>query len=141
MTWIVDLDGTLTLRSARDWHDWHRVEEDSPHSPVVTVVRALAAVGRPITFMSGRMEQARAATVRWLHTHLCLPEVGLCICTNPFYMRADGDYRPDEVIKRELFEKHYADVEVEGVIDDRNRVVSMWREIGLVCLQVADGDF
>ena len=27
------------------------------------------------------------------------------------------------------------------VLDDRNQVVDMWRDIGLTCLQVADGNF
>ena len=27
------------------------------------------------------------------------------------------------------------------VLDDRNQVVKMWRENGLTCLQVAEGDF
>ena len=30
---------------------------------------------------------------------------------------------------------------VKFVLDDRNRVVEMWRSLGLTCLQVADGDF
>jgi hypothetical protein len=30
---------------------------------------------------------------------------------------------------------------IEYVLDDRNQVVDMWRSIGLICLQVAEGDF
>jgi hypothetical protein len=58
-------------------------------------------------------------------------------------MRRDGDTRPDQVIKRELFKRRVQGLfEVEGVIDDRSKVVRMWREqLGLTCLQVAPGDF
>ena len=48
-----------------------------------------------------------------------------------------------------LNDKHYADydpedmdeAEVVGVFDDRQKVVDMWREIGLTCMQVAPGNF
>ena len=31
--------------------------------------------------------------------------------------------------------------DVFAVFDDRNQVVDMWRDNGLTCFQVADGDF
>lgn len=31
--------------------------------------------------------------------------------------------------------------EILCVLDDRNKVVKMWRELGLTCLQMAEGDF
>ncbi|WP_446680100.1 phosphatase domain-containing protein [Cellulomonas biazotea] len=31
--------------------------------------------------------------------------------------------------------------DVIGVVDDRRSVVEMWRSRGLVCFQVAEGDF
>lgn len=138
MVWIVDIDGTLALRGDRSPFDWKRVGEDAPNRPVVTVVRALMASGQEIRYMSGRMEQCRDETVAWLRRHvmsLTLP--------SDLWMRADGDCRPDQVVKRELYEKHVQGVhEVEGVIDDRAKVVRMWRdELGLTVLQCADGDF
>ena len=41
----------------------------------------------------------------------------------------------DDVI---LFKDKY---NIKYVIDDRNQVVKMWRELGLTVLQVADGNF
>ena len=137
MAWIVDIDGTLALRGDRSPYDWGRVGEDQPNTPVVTVVRALTRDGNQIRYMSGRMEQCRHATVMWLRrfvTDGVLPA--------HLWMRANGDMRPDDVVKRELYEEHVRGLlDIEGVIDDRNRVVSMWRSIGLTCLQVADGNF
>ena len=57
-------------------------------------------------------------------------------------MRANGDYRADDVIKAEIFQEHILPrYSVAAVVDDRNRVVNMWRSLGLICLQVAEGDF
>jgi hypothetical protein len=46
------------------------------------------------------------------------------------------------VVKREIYRnliepKH----NVWFVLDDRNSVVKMWREIGLTCLQVEEGNY
>ena len=61
----------------------------------------------------------------------------------PLLMRKDGDNRPDQIVKRELYERHVQGLyEIEGVLDDRDRVVAMWRnDLGLTCLQVAPGAF
>ena len=57
-------------------------------------------------------------------------------------MRQNSDRRPDDVIKAEIYETciepYY---NVLYVFDDRDRVVKMWREKGLTCLQVAEGNF
>lgn len=39
---------------------------------------------------------------------------------------------------RALVAPRYA---VLGVVDDRTKAVRMWRRLGLICLQVAEGDF
>jgi len=58
------------------------------------------------------------------------------------YMRTEGDYRDDAVVKYELYVQYIAPTfDVAVVLDDRNRVVRMWRQVGLTCLQVEDGDF
>tara|TARA_R110002020_G_scaffold227539_13_gene438195 strand:+ start:10087 stop:10632 length:546 start_codon:yes stop_codon:yes gene_type:complete len=58
------------------------------------------------------------------------------------YMREEGDNRKDSIVKREMYEEyikpHY---NVKLVLDDRNQVVDMWRELGLPCWQVAAGNF
>ena len=140
MAWLCDIDGTLALRGDRSPFDWARVGEDGANKPVITVARLLAGKSGLI-FMSGRMEQCRGETRLWLHTFVCEPS--LCTCKMPLVMRKDGDNRPDQIVKRELYERRVQGVyEVEGVLDDRDRVVKMWREeLGLTCLQVAPGNF
>jgi hypothetical protein len=140
MAWLCDIDGTLALRGDRSPYDWSRVGEDAPNRPVITVARALAARSGLI-FMSGRMEQCRELTRMWLHSNVCDQRNDMC--AYPLLMRKDGDNRPDQIVKRELYERRVVGLyEVEGVLDDRDRVVKMWREeLGLTCLQVAPGNF
>lgn len=133
---LVDIDGTVALHQGhRDPYDWRTAEGDLPNRAVVTVVKALRGAGFEIVFFSGRPESAREITLRWLDTHLGFS--GLLL------LRADGDYRRDAVVKRELFDNFVAGrFDVLAVIDDRRQVVDMWRlDLGLTCFQVAPGDF
>jgi hypothetical protein len=53
-----------------------------------------------------------------------------------------GDMRNDSIVKEEIYEEHIKPrFNVRFVLDDRDRVVKMWRENGLKVLQVAEGDF
>ena len=57
-------------------------------------------------------------------------------------MRKEGDFRRDSIVKQEIYEQHIKDkYVVEFVLDDRDLVVSKWRELGLKCLQVQPGAF
>lgn len=139
-TVIVDVDGTIALRDgpgARGPYDYHRVSEDTPNRPVIAVVEALARAGNEIVFLSGReaVPGCYDDTAAWIEAHLDIDRFEL-------YLRAHGDHREDFIIKRELFEAHLAGRNILAVIDDRTQVVRMWRgDLGLTCLQVADGDF
>lgn len=55
------------------------------------------------------------------------------------FMRADGDHRPDHIVKPELV-SHLLH-KIEMVFEDRQVMVDKWRELGLTCLQVAKGDY
>jgi hypothetical protein len=136
IAWLVDVDGTLALSRHRNPYDWRRSGTDLPNLPVVTVVQALSAhlSVSAIVAISGREEQARLLTARWLQAQ-GVPYTELLL-------RPNGDQRSDDVVKEELFrtqiEPRYC---VAGVIDDRDRVVKMWRRLGLVCFQVSEGLF
>lgn len=57
-------------------------------------------------------------------------------------MRAQYDRRRDDVIKRAIFETHIKGVyDVSLALDDRDRVVALWRSLGITCLQVDVGNF
>lgn len=132
---VVDIDGTLALHAGRDPYDWHSAGGDVPNEPVAAVLRALAASGLAVIYVSGRPEGAREVTERWLADH-----VGL---HGELHLRQELDDRRDALVKREIYETRIRHrYEVVVVLDDRDQVVRMWRdELGLTCLQVAYGDF
>jgi len=133
--YIFDIDGTLALMNGRSPYDWSRAGEDLPNVPVIAVLRALLQQGHKAGFASGRKERARYPTELWLLANIVvLPHIEY------LWMRADDDDRPDEVVKREIYVNHIEPFfEIPGVFDDRNKIVAMWRSLGLTCFQVNDG--
>jgi hypothetical protein len=112
-----------------------RVGEDTPNGPVIEAVRAMHAAGHRVIFCSGRSDDARPATERWLAGHVGVPYDAL-------HMRRTGDNRRDSVVKGEIFDRKIRDrYHVVGVFDDRQQVVRMWRARGLPVFQVAEGNF
>lgn len=135
-TWIFDVDGTLALIGDRSPYDMRNVSIDTPHHPVVMAAQALAA--HPdvdaLLVVSGRDETARRATEAWL-TFNGIP-------FDRLLLRRKGDQRADHIVKAEIYDDHIAPhYDVIGVVDDRRSVVEMWRSRGLICFQVAEGDF
>jgi hypothetical protein len=132
---MVDIDGTVALMHGRSPYDESRVGDDRPNPPVVAAVRAMHAAGHRVIFCSGRTEDCRDATERWLAEHVGVPYEAL-------HMRAAGDIRKDAVVKAELFDTHIrAGYHVVAVFDDRRQVVEAWRALGLTVFQVAEGNF
>jgi hypothetical protein len=59
---------------------------------------------------------------------------------NHLRMRAAGDFSKDEELKRQWIEEYKLE-HILCVFDDRQKVVDMWRSLGLACFQVASEDF
>lgn len=131
---ICDIDGTVAINDGHRGHyEYGKVKDDKPSTPILQLVRDLSA-GFPILFLSGREDSCKGQTTAWLNDHFGRPF--------ELHMRPTGDHRPDYLIKSELFDAHVRDrYSVNLVLDDRNQVVRLWRDLGLTCLQVADGDF
>lgn len=141
---IFDIDGTLADITHRRHHvatkpkNWPAFQKaahlDTPHEPVAVIARSLGTLAHRIILCSGRGEQERPVTEAFLEKYQ--------IPYRALYMRAEGDYRHDDIIKGELLDRILADgYRPEFVFDDRTRVVKMWRERGLMCAQVNEGDF
>jgi predicted kinase len=129
---LCDIDGTLAHMYERSPYDWHKVGTDNPDKAVIDLLRHYD--DKAVILMSGRDSICRPETVDWLMANR--------VPFHHLYMRAEGDMRKDNIVKRELFDTHVRDdFQVEFVLDDRNQVVDMWRELGLKCFQVAAGDF
>lgn len=133
---VVDIDGTLTSdMNGRSPYDWGRVDEDTPRFSVVDLTVALSNQGSvEIILMSGRDSAARQKTEAWLQEN--------DVRYGQLHMRAEGDNRRDDLVKYELFNEHIRDkYRVWFVLDDRDQVVKMWRDLGLDCFQVNYGNF
>lgn len=141
---ICDLDGTLCLIGERNRYDASRCEEDTVNQPVLDVLSKFAGNGDDdekyeVIFMSGRSEEYRPETIRWLNKNYPY----FSFKTTQLFMRAEGDMRKDSIVKKELFEKHVkGKYFVQFVMDDRSSVCRMWRHtLGLTVFQVAEGNF
>jgi phosphoglycolate phosphatase-like HAD superfamily hydrolase len=143
---IVDLDGTVAdlkhrlgyIKVKPKNYDafFAGVYNDEVHRDIIFLVQALHDAGATIILASGRPEKTRENTERWL-----VEKAGLD-CWVKLYMRQDNDFRPDDIVKLELLEQMRKDgYDPVMAIDDRQRVVDMWRAAGLRCLQVAAHDF
>jgi hypothetical protein len=51
------------------------------------------------------------------------------------------NFVPDEVLKKNMLDKHVDITDVFLIVDDRQKVVDMWRDLGLTVFQVAEGNF
>lgn len=137
---IVDLDGTVCLHNGRSPYDLTRVSEDVPNYPLVRFLRELIC-NKHIIFLSGRegTDQCRQDTINWLMSNFCSSDFG---CKWELLMRDKGNFEPDEVIKERIFHKEIEPkYNVLAVFDDRDKVVKMWRSLGLLCNQVYWGNF
>ena len=136
---IVDIDGTVARMVDRGPFDEHLVKNDELFEYVAAMVQFAFYQGVDIIFMSGRTDGCYADTRAWLNEKMPWLDDDFELIMR---RTAEDRGRPDDDVKYDLFKsKVEKDYDVWYVIDDRNKVVKMWREIGLTCAQVAEGDF
>jgi phosphoglycolate phosphatase-like HAD superfamily hydrolase len=139
-TVVVDIDGTLADIGHRRHHiegrrkKWGRffkdMDRDLPIPEVAAKVRALSQ-DHTIILVTGRPDDYREVTELWLKQHK--------IPYQELYMRRAGDFRPDDIVKQEILDRHLKKEEIKLVIEDRPRVIRMWRRNGLEVEDVGDG--
>ena len=141
---MCDIDGTIADLTHRRVYvatrpkNWKAFEQGIPDDPpiqhIIDTVKSFFDMGWTILMCSGRGSQQREATITWLVNHM--------VPYHALYMRAEKDYRADDIVKGELLDQILEDgYKPTLVLDDRNRVVEMWRSRGIPCVQVAPGDF
>lgn len=143
--YIFDLDGTI----ADIVHRRHLVEcspkkhrefyamctEDTPVFSVIKTMHRLVFGGADLWIWSGRSDEVLTETVRWLDKNY--------VPYHALKMREASDHQPDVKLKRSwLRAMDKEDRErLIAIFDDRKSVVDMWRQEGVSCFQVAEGDF
>jgi phosphoglycolate phosphatase-like HAD superfamily hydrolase len=139
---IFDIDGTLADVSERIHHvskkpkNWNAffagMAQDKAIHSMVRLCNLLYDSGIQIVLCSGRSEEHRQQTVEWL------AQQG--VNYHDLLLRKEKDRRSDTEVKRELLAA-LDKSKILFVVEDRSRVVEMWRSEGLVCLQCAPGEF
>ncbi|MEH0417879.1 phosphatase domain-containing protein [Streptomyces sp. B21-083] len=132
---MCDIDGTLALMDGRGPYDFARCGEDRLNVPVrAALVSFRLANDDRIVLLSGRSEEFRPQTEAWLSRHH--------VPYDELHMRAAGDVRRDDIVKAELFDAHVRhEYAVRVSLDDRDRVVALWRRMGISTWQVNYGAF
>jgi phosphoglycolate phosphatase-like HAD superfamily hydrolase len=146
-TVIFDLDGTLALVDKRReiakkpngkidfdiFYDPQYIELDEPNSFVIELAKMYKRNGYEIVIVSGRSDRTKEATERWLEKY--------GILYDRIIMRKRKNFTPDNELKERWLEKYLDRDNIRVVVDDRQRVVDMWRRNGLDVFQVANGNF
>lgn len=144
-TIICDIDGTIADNSHRQHHvqnrpkDWKAynatMHADGTHHEVISLLNRLRVDGEiEVVLCTGREEVYRDVTAKWLETRF--------VDHDKLMMRPVKDYRGDEIVKSEMLDALLSEGRtIWFVIDDRQKVVDMWRARGLTCLQCRPGDF
>ncbi|GGT90634.1 phosphatase domain-containing protein [Streptomyces violascens] len=132
---MCDIDGTLAINLNRNPYDFTRCEQDGLNGSVRDALTGFRqAHGDKIVLLSGRGEEFRPQTQAWLAAH--------DVPYDELWMRPAGDGRRDDLVKAELFDAHVRHrFNVRVSLDDRDRVVAIWRRMGLPTWQVNYGDF
>ena len=165
-TVIFDLDGTLANIDARrekatdilgkmDWDEFFDPDNvlnlDEPNDPVIKMAQLFKKDGFKIVIFSGRNDRSFASTKQWLNQN-DVPFDLLIMRPDKFkensWPIADGNpatpdmrFMPDEILKKAMLDTFVDINDVFLVVDDRDKVVKMWRDLGLNTFQVAPGDF
>jgi hypothetical protein len=144
---IFDLDGTLANIDDRreksmkpngklNWDKFSSdelIKTDLPNIPVIKTAKLFHQNGFKIYVLSGRSINTKRVTTQWLKKYDVPFDV--------LKMREKNDNTPDEVIKKEYVVKLAILDNIFLIFDDREKVVKMWRSLGLSCFQVNEGKF
>ena len=146
--------GNKPVQAKMDWDVFFAAENiqlDEPNLPVIKMAQMFKADGFKIVIFSGRNDRSFHTTKEWLEK-FDVPFDLLVLRPDKFqsdsWPIANGNpatkamrFMPDEILKKEMLDTFVDIDDVFLVVDDRDKVVKMWRDLGLNTFQVAPGDF
>jgi len=108
--------------------------DDQPNKSVIGLLQQLRGIA-DVEVWSGRSDEVREETEQWLLKYANY--------TGVLKMRKKGDYTVDHKLKLSWLEELSEGdrKRLAATFDDRDQVVQMWRQQGILCCQVAPGDF
>lgn len=140
---VVDLDGTLCNDGHRAhlakqglWGEYHEaLDGDVPFADVMYLLHNIADRAE-ICILTARPFKYIRQTEIWLDSYGIHPDAVL--------MRPNNDYSKSEILKPRLLEDFFGSKElvlrdVIFVLEDREKLVEMWRNYGLNCWQIRTG--
>jgi hypothetical protein len=132
---IVDLDSTLAILNDRHWKNYDEVGYDELNEVIYRLIVKYKRDGYYILIVTGRPRNCGGDTIDWLDKYH--------VPFDMLVMRPDGDRQPDTTLKYRAYNQFIkGKYEVEFVLEDRDRVVEMYREeLHLVCFQVRKGNY
>ena len=165
-TVIFDIDGTLAdiehrrpfvTGKKKDFDAFNAAMGwDAVNYPIIELLWMCDDSAKQIIFCTGRMEQFREVTRDFLLDKCAFENTyhkdGECsresieAHLDTFLMMRPDERRhdPDSEIKQDMLDEILKTVDKRNIlfaVDDRKRVVDMWRSNGITCLQVAEGNF
>ena len=130
---LFDMDGTLCdVRAIRhhvlggpangyrkNFDAFHRDAVNCPPNAwVVDAARTEHAAARAVLVVTAREARHRNSTAFWLALH--------GVPSDAMWMRANGDYRPDRMVKREILAKIRQRYRPVRAYDDNPAIVELW---------------
>lgn len=137
-----------------DWETFLSDEMVAKDTPILQTWKMLMALldaeHARILFITGRPEAQYKTTLAWLRDRTCEHRRYFAEywhhCptshTPALYMRKNGDRRASHIVKEESLHKAIAGgFNPTLVFEDRKDDTAMWRRNGLLCCQVAEGNY
>ena len=147
---IFDIDGTLYDHNHRLKYlfsnppNWERFKSDIHLDTKISEINDLLISlnkDHRIIFCTGRDRSLEEVTITQIlklyeNSSIYIDKTKILL-----YMRAVSDMRQDDAVKQDLLKDMHNDgLDPKVVFEDRKSVVNMWRNNGLICLQVAEND-
>lgn len=144
---ICDVDGTLAdvssirhlvdgINSKKDFNAFHKASEFVPaHRQAVEFCIRHHKAGDKVLILTARMRMWEGATARFLEREL-VPHAPYVA---PIWMRADGDYRKDYEVKKEILAAIRQTYNVVAACDDNPNVITLWEEEGIPEIEIIPG--
>jgi hypothetical protein len=109
----------------------HGCAQCPPHLAVVEWCIGHHRRGHEILVVTGRDDWTRELTLQWLSEHLPVPIAGL-------HMRADGDFRSNTDLKRDIHSGLALEYDIRAAIDDDPEIVALWLGVGIPAAMVLE---
>lgn len=137
---IFDLDGTIAYNvKGRPFYGKgcaEGISKDVADPRMLELIHTIRAAGRKVGFLTGREDtpEIRKATEDWLKAH------GID-AWEFLLMRPQKTFDAGDVCKENLYHEFIEPkYNVIAVYEDSQKVVNMWRKLGILCLQPNDGN-